>query len=171
MNAILRAWRAGFVRRWHTNFELCDTLDYVAGHQGRVAVLVLGLFPDASRALIVNALTHDQGEVAVGDVSYMVKSESPSMRPILDGLERSEIASQCLPHLDMTPFEAQALKMCDLLDAWLWMARHKPHLASRKDWMEQLTHTMKAARALGVEDEVSLLVGAIAEAILQEVRG
>lgn len=171
MNATYRAWQAGFVRRWHTNFDLCHTIDCDAGHQGRVAVLVLGLFPQASRALIVNALTHDQGEIAVGDVSYMVKAQSPAMRPILEGLERDEIARQGLPQCELSPDEAKALKMCDWLDAWLWMARHRPELASRADWMAQLEATMKTAEALGVEEKVAALVGAVVEAIMQEAKG
>lgn len=171
MNPTYRAWQAGFVRRWHTNFDLCHTIDCDAGHQGRVAVLVLSLFPHASRSLLISALTHDQGEIAVGDVSYMVKIESPTMRPILDELERAEVARQGLPQCNLTPDEAQALKLCDWLDAWLWMARHRPELASRADWMAQLEGTMKTAEALGVQDKVAALIGAVVEAIMQEVKG
>lgn len=160
MNPTYRAWQAGFVRRWHGNYDLCDTVDYDAGHQGRVFILVLRLFPLASRALLVHAGTHDQGEVAVGDVSYMVKIANPELRPVLDGLEAAEIAAQGLPQPDISPIEEKRLKLCDWLDAWLWMLRHKPSLAVREDWSAQLAATLEMAESLGVKDEVTRLAEA-----------
>ena len=52
MNPTLRAWLASATRRWHTNPDLCDTHDPVAAHQGRVALLLLSIYPDASRTLL-----------------------------------------------------------------------------------------------------------------------
>ena len=51
-NQILRAWRASFVHRWHTDHDMCDVPDYNHGHQGRTALLVLQIFPDCSRTLL-----------------------------------------------------------------------------------------------------------------------
>lgn len=160
MSATYRAWQAGLVRRWHTNFDLCDTVDYDSGHQGRVAVLILKLFPEASRALLIAAVTHDQGEVAAGDVSYDAKKACPEFGAMAAALEAAEIERQGLPQPDMTPDERKALKLCDWLDSWLWMLRHKPALAMRADWTSQFAATLDMAEALGVKDRVLRLASA-----------
>jgi len=59
-------FRASFVRRWHTNPDLAHTVDTLAGHGGRVARIILKLWPDASPALLKWALVHDDGESVVG---------------------------------------------------------------------------------------------------------
>jgi hypothetical protein len=158
MTAILRAWRAGFTRRWHNNFDLCDTLDYTAGHQGRVAVLLLGLFPDASRTLIVEALFHDQGEAGPGDISYDAKKRSPELRAIVASQERAERARQNTHETHLSETEAAQLKLCDWLDAWLWMMRHARHLYARRDWQDQITAMQGSAWQLGVGPEVLTLI-------------
>ena len=66
-------FRASFVRRWHTNPDLAQTVDTLAGHGGRVARIILKLWPDASAALLQWALVHDDGESVVGDVPAPAK--------------------------------------------------------------------------------------------------
>lgn len=166
MNTTYRAWRAGFIRRWHTNFDLCDTVDCDAGHQGRVAILVLSIFPKASRELLIAALTHDQGEAAVGDLSYDAKRANPALAKMVHELESVEISVQGLPDLVLGNYGLKALKLCDSLDAWLWMLRHKPHLVTRSDWLKQLDDMRTQADQLGVTDQVSALTIAAIEAAL-----
>ena len=158
-----RAWQAGFVRRWHTNPHLCDTVDYDAGHQGRVTVLVLGLFPDARRELLIRAVTHDQGEIGVGDVSYLVKISNPEIRPILDKLENDEIGRQNLPQPNLMPGEQKVLKLCDWLDAWLWMAKYHPESLKDLEWMDQVVDALNLAHELGVRAKVISLMEAATE--------
>lgn len=161
MNRILRIWRASFTRRWHQNFDLCHTADPVGGHQGRTALLVLGLFPKASRALVVAAVTHDQGEVASGDMSFDAKKRFPDLAETLWMVEGEEIEEQGLAGYDnLQPKEFKALKLCDWLDAWLWMMRHARHLYARSDWQEQLRLCRRSAEDLGVGAEVEAMIDA-----------
>lgn len=160
MSKTLRAWRASHVRRWHSNPDLCDTHDTDAAHQGRVALLILSLFPDASRALLCRAITHDQGEVAVGDISYEAKRRVPTLAEIAAEEEAREIREQGLKFADLTDKEKRILKMCDHLDAWLWMQRHARHLAKRSDWSAQLKMIVAEAVSLGAGPEVRGLVSA-----------
>lgn len=160
MSKTLRAWRASFTRRWHTNPDLCDTLDHDCGHQGRVALLVLSLFPDASRTLICHAVTHDQGEAAVGDVSYDAKKRHPELHGIVDVVEGRERREQGFDFANLTDKEYRAFKLCDHLDAWLWMMRHARHLAKRSDWAAQLKMIVAEAISLGAGPEVRALVAA-----------
>ena len=166
MSTTYRAWRAGFTRRWHSNHDLSDTVDYDAGHQGRVAVLILNLFPGASRNLLIRALTHDQGEVAVGDVSYEAKRKNPVLAQMVRQQEAQEIAAQGLPQPELSTGEKVALKLCDSLDAWLWMMRHRAILMTRREWLAQLDLIQHQAKLLGVAEQVSALTVAAVEAAL-----
>lgn len=159
MNTVRRIWRASFTHRWHTNYDMCDTRDPVHGHQGRVVLLVLGLFPHASRRLIIAAATHDQGECKAGDGAYDAKGEYPELKSLLDAIEADEMYDQGLDYQpDLSPDEAKALKLCDWLDAWLWMMRHARHLYARTDWQAQLRETRRLAETLGVGMEVEDLI-------------
>lgn len=155
-----RAWRASFTRRWHTNPDLCDTLDYDCGHQGRVALLILSIFPDASRTLLAHAITHDQGEAAVGDISYDAKKANADLAQACLQIEAVEIKAQGFSIPNLTEGERRMLKLCDHLDAWLWMMRHARHLAKREDWIEQKDHMLSEATWLAVWTEVMWLVDA-----------
>ena len=160
MSKTLRAWRASHVRRWHTNPDLVDTNDTDAGHQGRVALLVLSLFPDASRALLCHAITHDQGEVAVGDIPYEAKRKDPDLAALLTEAEVDEIRAQGFPHFALPDKDRRILKLCDHLDAWLWMMRHARHLNKRSDWSAQLKMIVAEAISLGAGPEVRALIAA-----------
>jgi len=160
MNHILRAWRASFVRRWHNNPDLCHTVDPDSGHQGRTALLVLLFEPDASRNLLAHAITHDQGEVMPGDMSHDAKKAMPDLAKQIAQLEAKERVAQgfCLPNL--TEREKKILKLCDWLDAWLWMMKHERRLYARKDWQAQLRDMHDAALDLGVGDAFAALIHA-----------
>jgi hypothetical protein len=160
MSKTLRAWRASMTRRWHTNPDLCDTHDTDAGHQGRVALLVLSLFPDASRALLAHAITHDQGEAAVGDISYDAKRRFRAVAEMCAEAEAAEIEAQGFRLPNLTERETRMLKLCDHLDAWLWMMRHARHLAGRDDWIDQRRHMRDEAVMLGAGQEVWGLIDA-----------
>lgn len=157
MSEVLRAWRAGRVRRWHTNPHLSRTDDYVDGHAARVAVIAMTLYPEISRDGIIFALTHDHGEHAVGDMSYMVKIAKPEIAAELEEMEDSERAEMGFGSLEDEK-ERKIVKLSDWLDAWLWMFHHEPHLAGRKDWAQQLSAAMSMANDVGVSASVRRLV-------------
>ena len=101
-------FRASFVRRWHTNPDLAQTVDTLAGHGGRVARIILNLWPDASKALLQWALVHDDGESVVGDVPAPAKGatviheqERAALDQIWPGLtelrsEERRVGKECL---------------------------------------------------------------------------
>lgn len=150
MSNIVRAWRATMTRRWHQNPDLCDTVDPVSGHQQRVALLLLLIYPDCSKALLAAAVTHDQGEAGTCDCSYDVKQANPALRDMLADVEAQEISKQGIPAWQLTDREARILKLCDWLDAWLWMRMHKPHLEKRPDWIKQRDRMIYAGQSLGL---------------------
>lgn len=151
MNNIIRAWRASHVRRWHSNPDLCGTVDPISGHQQRVALLLLLIYPDCSKALLAAAVTHDQGEAATGDVSYCAKEANPALRAALADAEAQEIDKQGFRIANLTEREARILKVCDWLDAYLWMRMHRVELAHRPDWIRQRDLMVSEAASLGLD--------------------
>jgi hypothetical protein len=71
-----------------------------------------------------------------------------------------EIKAQGFDIPNLTDREKRMLKLCDHLDAWLWMMRHARHLAKREDWIEQKDHMLSEATWLAVWTEVMWLVDA-----------
>ena len=151
MNTVVRAWRASFTRRWHNNPDLCDTVDPISGHQQRVALLLMLIYPDCSKALLAAAVTHDQGEAGACDCSYDVKNARPELRDMLADLEAIEMQAQRIPQWQLTDREARILKLCDWLDAWLWMRMHRPELETRPDWVRQRDLMIYTAQRLGLD--------------------
>lgn len=159
MSNAYRAWKASFTRRWHSNYDLCDTLDYVSGHQQRVALLMLALKPDVSRVALIHAITHDQGEMAAGDWSRLLKKGMPlEVYEHHKAAEDEEIAAQFGSIPNLTVRETDLLRLCDWLDAWLWMMRNARHLYARVDWQVQKADTLALADRLGLDEEVEALI-------------
>ena len=160
MNPLLRAWRASFTRRWHSNPDLCDTVDPISSHQGRTALLLVSLFPDCSFELLRAALIHDQAEVRTGDLPYDVKRDCPGAMDILRVAEVREMEDQNLDFPELPEPDQRRLKLCDRLDAWLWMMRHARHLSARRDWKKQHGEMLALALSLGVGSQVADLLRA-----------
>ncbi len=76
-------FRASFVRRWHTNPDLAQTVDTLAGHGGRVARIIIKLWPDSSVALLHWALVHDDGESVVVGLNCQGIPDSSNRRPLI----------------------------------------------------------------------------------------
>ena len=166
MNKTLKAWNAGFVRRWHTHPQLCDTVDYDSGHQQRVAILMLSFWSDASRAAIVASIIHDQGECDAGDMARPAKQKHPEIGAMLHDVEMDSIKAQGFDFPELTDEEEQMLAACDTLDCYAWMIRYKPHLRLRQDWKDLLDHMRHSFAKLGRLIELDTFLSALYAAYL-----
>lgn len=146
----LGIWRDSFARRWHTNPDMSHTTDFNCAHQGRVALLVLSMFPDASLELLRAAVTHDQGESGVGDVAFPVKQRHPDFTKALDAMEADHMAARGLPPVDLTGDDLRKLKLCDRLDAVLWMLKCNPALVASDQWQSDIEFCRSQAASFGV---------------------
>ncbi|WP_299647952.1 hypothetical protein [uncultured Jannaschia sp.] len=149
-------FRAGRTRRWHANAEMVDTCDFTDGHGGRVARLICALVPEPSAALLKAALAHDDGEQLVGDVPGDFKAANPGFARQLEDIERRErlrLWGVC-PILPLSERERQLLKLCDRLDALMWVAWHRPALLARWDWQRDRGDVVAMAGALDLGPEV-----------------
>lgn len=143
-------WNATFLRRWHRNQHLADTHDTLAGHQGRVALLLLSYWPDSSAAALHYALTHDLPESGVGDMPGDVKRNYPNLATEIAKAEAIE-AGRLGITWNITEREKARADFCDKLDAWLWMQHHKPELDLTPDWRDARERLQFMADNLGVE--------------------
>lgn len=131
---VLAAWRAGRTRRWHANAELEGSGDHTDGHSGRMAVLAICLFPDASAALYAAIAAHDLGEQGLGDVTADAKRADPVLKARLDFAEERSRQGMGLALPPLSADDARRLKFLDRLDAFLWMRLRAPWLEGHADW-------------------------------------
>jgi hypothetical protein len=149
---MIRAWLATFVRRWHTNPDLCHTVDPIGAHSGRMAVLALHFWPDARRELLVACLCHDLGERVTGDAPYEVKRSCPELAGILDVLEIRALRDMGMRY-ELTMTDYRRLKYLDRLDAYFWARHHAPHVLAQDDWRESLAWLQREADTLNIKDQ------------------
>lgn len=145
--SIMDTWRATFVRRWHSNPDMCHHTDMIGGHSERVALLLLGFWPDSSRDLIRAALMHDLHESVLGD-------PPPAGKARLRGAYETEAAlvdAQNGWAVDLSPEEAARLQFADRLDAYLF-ARERG--GTGIGWSTALTWLDYAAERMGIADRV-----------------
>ena len=115
----VRALReAGCVKRCHVQQHHGEY--NVAMHCYGVACLLMELHPNCPAHLYKAALMHDLPERWTGDVPYPDKLMSPKLKNKLNALEVhiQNMSGMALPVLDEE--EHQWLKLCDMLELWLW---------------------------------------------------
>jgi len=148
-NILRRIFRAGFVRRWHTNPDLAHTCDRIDGHSARVARIIIALHPDPSLALVKAALIHDDGESVTGDVPMTAKRGR--LKTELDATEGAAARDLWGDALPMLSGDDHAwLRFADRLDAYMWAEHHAHHVLDRDGWPEARVWLENAADRLGV---------------------
>jgi 5'-deoxynucleotidase YfbR-like HD superfamily hydrolase len=146
-------WRSGAVHRWHhsKHHVLRTSGDTVAAHSARVAILFECL-SDGSEAerdcYFVAALLHDAPESTYGDTGRMAKQESNALARQLRVLD----ANWHHRHGTMwLPYEDPLLKLCDSLDAILWVASLAPYILAEQDWQDHIAEVERASWAISAD--------------------
>lgn len=157
MNPTIQLWRSGFVNRWHSHHShaLRNSQDTTGGHGYRVALLLKSLNPEADANLILFALTHDAQESVTGDIPHGMKRHY-MFNVFLKEQERDAADEMELPVVDED--DEIWIKLCDKLDAYLWVMSVEPSLIDTPDWDDEYERIMQMAEELGVEDAVRGLV-------------
>lgn len=144
-------FRAGFVRRWHTNPDLAHTCDRIDGHSARVARIILALHPRPTVEILRAALIHDDGESAVGDIPAPIKTGR--LRAELnhaEGRAARAIWSDDMPLMQGS--DLAWLHFADRLDAYQWASHHAPQAMHRDGWPEARQKLYAQAIELGCTD-------------------
>ena len=161
-----QAFRAGFVRRWHTNPELAHTNDRIDGHSGRVARIILMLHPSPSVELLRAALIHDDGESVVGDIpgpyKFCLKNSDCW---IISNDEDRALESIWDRGADLRwiddPSDQNWLSFADRLDAYMWAQHHAPSVLIGDGWPDARAWLEGQAIALGVSDHLHQTIGGV----------
>lgn len=155
MTDILKAWNAGFVRRWHTHPNLVESDDRNSGHQQRCTVLLILFWPDSTRDAIIDALIHDQGEIDAGDMAHPAKVKHPQIRGLIHDVEIESITDQGFTIPSISEEEMRRRAFVDLLDSYLWMVKAQPDVRHRPEWKAQAQSLYVEAEALGILEAYS----------------
>jgi hypothetical protein len=144
-----RIFHAGLTRRWHTNAHLNGTCDRLDGHQARVARIILALWPDASRELLIAAMTHDDGEWITGDIPATFGKTADQAS--YEAAAYITIWGNKLPRLSEEDWTK--LHLADKLDAYKWAQHHAPQIMEDAEWRDAWAQIEAMAAGLGVEAE------------------
>jgi hypothetical protein len=143
-------WRSGAVHRWHHSKHhiLRTSGDTVAAHSARVAMLVGLLFPAASEDTIMSALLHDAPESAHGDTGRMAKINSPDLKYFLEELSDDWFDEM---GIFLTEIHCPAIKICDSLDAILWVASLAPYILQEREWQDHIAEVERMSWAISAD--------------------
>ena len=148
-------WLSGRVMRWHTNPRMAGTGDRLDGHHGRVAQIIIEVMApeQPSASLLIAALTHDAGEMVVGDLPGPYKSNvAPSVaadHALTEAVARDTIAG---PYPDLSESDQTWLRWADRLDAYLWASWHGEDMTAT-EWRLAHEEIARLEAMLGLFDE------------------
>ncbi len=145
MTSPLDLWRSGLVQRWHANPDLAWTGQTLAAHQWGCAVLLKQLFPLASGDALFATLTHDIGEMIVGDLPAPFKNANPVMAAQHAAFEKIQADKIRGSNISLTSAETDRLKLVDMLEAYLWVAQKNPAILDKDGWPEMRAAILELA--------------------------
>lgn len=115
-------WYNAQVRRFHTVPLVGEQT--VAAHSWGVAMIILRLHPDPTKALLAAALTHDLAESYVGDVPYTLREFDAKLKSSIDTIEKSLLKEEFGIEYGLTLEEQNWLACADMLELVLF-CRHQ----------------------------------------------
>jgi 5'-deoxynucleotidase YfbR-like HD superfamily hydrolase len=97
----------------------------VGEHSMQVMRIILALYPEAPRHLLIHCMTHDVGEMVSGDPPYPVKRNNADLKKICDRIERDAHLSMCLPWAlpgpqVLTEEEHDVFKLAEFIEMAEW---------------------------------------------------
>lgn len=112
--------QVGEVMRYHTWKRLHD--QSVGEHTWQILRILLTVWPDAPRRVMIYAIVHDMGEM-FGDISYPFKKLIPSLKAGSVAAEAHVIAEMRkvlgVPrHNHLSPYEIAVFKLCEYVEMW-----------------------------------------------------
>lgn len=117
---------AGDIRRYHT--WAVHHEQTVGLHTWQIMRILLTVWHNAPRHVVIHALIHDMGEMA-GDIQYPFKKLFPELRAGSDkaenhvrDMQRKGIGAPQVRH-PLSPFEHAIFKCCDNLEMWEFALR------------------------------------------------
>ncbi len=145
-------WLSGRVMRWHTHPRMAGTGDRLDGHHARVAQIILQFHHDPSVDLLRAALTHDAGEMDVGDIPSGMKRDMPDVAERLARVEAVSRDTIAGTFPDLSESDQTWLRWADRLDAYLF-AQHMGMDMTATEWRLAHEEIARLEAMLGLFDE------------------
>lgn len=97
----------------------------VGEHSWQVMRILLAIYPEAPRPMLIHCLVHDVGELGAGDASFQAKRRNPALKRELDKTELDVHLAMCLPWglpppQSLTEEEVAIFKLAELIEMWEW---------------------------------------------------
>ncbi len=113
---------AGQVTRYHTWARIRE--QSVGEHTWQLMRILLAIWPDCPREVLVEAMFHDVGERVTGDAPYPVKAESPPLKVEMDRLENgARLAMTAWGAVARLPLDEETrvvIKMAEFIEMAEW---------------------------------------------------
>lgn len=98
-------------------------------HSAQIMRILLTVWPDCPRRMLVHAVTHDIGEMA-GDIQYPFKKIVPGLKECMDACEEHvksgmRVAIGMPPHVTLSQYELDVFKLCEFIDMWEYGLREQ----------------------------------------------
>lgn len=120
-NPIIEAYRSGRVIRYHCNPDMSEWPQQNSNHQWGCAVLLLMLYPEASKELLAQTLMHDAEELVGGDLHHDFKRKHPEFAAEHVRICQEGLRELGIPQWSLTPEEQRWLKFVDRLESLFYM--------------------------------------------------
>jgi 5'-deoxynucleotidase YfbR-like HD superfamily hydrolase len=117
---------AACVDRYHTWPHIRP--QSVGEHSFQIQRILLAIWPECPREVLVHAIVHDLGEVGTGDAPYPVKAENPVLKREMDRIEDQTVLRMCLPWGVPAPkplpeAQQQIFKLAEFIEMYEWAAQ------------------------------------------------
>ena len=137
--ALAQALRPGYCQRWSVCPEMAGTEEHAA-HAARVARIILWAWPAAPAAALAWAITHDDGEMGLGDMSGVAKRRNPSLALLLDKAEARNRAELGIEVPFLPPTHELICDLADKLAALYHVRQLRPGLLYEPQWQDDLIY-------------------------------
>lgn len=152
-NPLAMILNGGKVRRYHSQGALQAQL--VQEHTWRLLAILLHLWPDASRELVVYSIYHDVEEGLVGDMTAPVKRHSV-VAEAFKALEKDALTAMQLNPPAITKTEYHRLKCADYLELCI-TCKNQPYSKQQMEvYNRGLGYVKDYARLLGPVDQLKV---------------
>jgi hypothetical protein len=106
--------------RYHSWPRLRD--QSVGEHSCQIMRILLTVWPDCPRRVLVHAVTHDMGEMA-GDIQYPYKLKYPELKPLMDRVEGDVrvVMGETIgmpPETVLSEYERRVFKLVEFIEMW-----------------------------------------------------
>lgn len=141
----------GKTLRYHARPEIGIFNQNTADHSWGLVTLMVLLKPDVSREAVLKGHFHDAGERWAGDLPHPFKRANAYVAQRHAVTEHRLARENGVPQFDTTDEEDALIKLCDLLEAYLFVKLRRSDIIEEESWMVQREEMIERAYDISAE--------------------